>query len=364
MVQLNSARWLLLLVLAMLVTVPVFAVTEPQANRDVTTSALEIAQTEEQAANAHEKSATKTGTVSGVNQTEINLKPKFTFPKPAFNISGISSGPKNLHVKSSDNDVNDGQQAAANAQASAANQESLRKAALNPIASLISVPVQNNMNFATGPNNDRIQNVLNIQPVIPVKLSPNWNMIIRAITPIIYQPDTTTETNGAFGLGDMNPSFFFSPAKASKLIWGVGPTFILPTATSHTLGQGKLQIGPTFVLLVQPGKWTLGSLFNNTWSVAGQSDRPATNQGYFQSFINYNLNQGYYLTWQPTITFNWKAEGANRWLVPFGGGIGRIMKLGQQPVNIGIQAFANPIRQPNSSPFSLRLQLVFLYPKK
>jgi hypothetical protein len=303
MVHSNRVR-LLFLLLAMLLTVPVFAQTKPQTHRDLT-SEEEKAQTQ-----------------------------------------GRAMSRRNLRQKTETASV------------------VKRKAALNPIASLISVPVQNNMNFATGPNNDRIQNVLNIQPVIPIKLSPNWNLIIRAITPIIYQPDTTTETNDAFGLGDMNPSFFFSPTKASKLIWGIGPTLILPTATSRTLGQGKLQIGSTFVLLVQPGKWTLGSLFNNTWSVAGKSGGPATNQGDFQYFINYNLNKGYYLTWQPTITFNWEAQGANRWLVPFRGGIGRIMKLGQQPVNIGIQAFANPIRPPNSLPFSLRLQLVFLYPKK
>jgi hypothetical protein len=247
--------------------------------------------------------------------------------------------------------------------------ESLRKAAQNPIASLISVPFQNNTSFALGPDNDRTQNVLVIQPVIPVRLTPSVNMIMRFVTPIVYQPNfivpqTPAIKTGWFGLGDINPSFFFSPTKVNKVIWGVGPTFVLPTATSTFLGQGKLQVGPTFVWLVQPGKWTFGSLFNNTWSVAGKSSRRSTNQGIFQYFVNYNLKKGYFLTWNPTITFNWKEKGAGRWTVPFGGGVGRIMLLGKQPVNVSVQAFANPVRPPNSSPFTLRFSFTLLYPKR
>lgn len=247
--------------------------------------------------------------------------------------------------------------------------DALRKSAQNPVASLISVPFQNNTSFALGPNNDRVQNVLVIQPVIPVRLTPSVNMIMRFVTPIVYQPNffvpqTPATKTGWFGLGDINPSFFFSPTKVNKVIWGIGPTFILPTATSRFLGQGKLQVGPTFVWLIQPKKWTFGSLFNNTWSIAGKSNRPSTNQGIFQYFINYNLKRGYFLTWSPTITFNWKEKGAGRWTVPFGGGVGRIMLLGKQPVNISVQAFANPVRPPNSSPFTLRFSFALLYPKR
>ncbi len=253
-------------------------------------------------------------------------------------------------------------------QQAAQDPDALRKAAQNPIASLISVPLQNNTNFAVGPDGDRVQNVFVAQPVIPVALTSKVNMIMRFVTPIVYQPNTLPPTpavpSGQFGLGDINPSFFFAPTKVGKVIWGIGPTFIIPTATGKTLGQGKLQIGPTAVVLVQPKKWTFGFLVNNTWSVAGKSNRPATNQGIFQYFINYNLNKGYYLTWQPTITFNWKATGADRWLVPFGGGIGRITKIGNQPVNLSVQGYANPVRQPNASPFTLRFQITFLYPKK
>src|SRR5580704_10939160 len=271
--------------------------------------------------------------------------------------------------------------------ASAANADALRKAAQNPVASLISVPIQENWNFGVG-QQDRTQNVLNIQPVIPVNLSQNWNLIIRWITPIVYQPYSTfvpdqvgpdlsgpaaqqpasgsgtVVPNGIYGFGDMQPAFFLAPKKG-KLIWGVGPQFLLPTATkTGVLGQGKFAIGPTAVVLVQPGKWTFGFLVNNVWSVAGHSDLPDVNQFLLQYFINYNLPTGYYLTWQPTITANWEATNGGRWIVPLGGGIGRIMRLGAQPVNLGLQFYGNAVHPPLGSPWSMRLQIAFLFPKK
>lgn len=247
--------------------------------------------------------------------------------------------------------------------AAAQNADALRKAAQNPIASLISVPVQNNSNFGVGPDG-RIQDILNIQPVIPARLGPNVNLITRIITPIIYQPTTSQPLNqGAYGFGDLNPSFFLSPAKPGKLIWGAGAVVVLPTATNPILGQGKWSIGPTVVVLAQPGKWTLGALVNNVFSVAGQSRRPDVNQMLFQYFINYNLNHGWYITWQPTLTANWQANNGSRWVVPFGGGVGRIMKLGFQPVNVTAQFYGNAVYPPGTSPWGMRLQIAFLFPK-
>jgi len=247
--------------------------------------------------------------------------------------------------------------------AASANTDALRKAAQNPVASLISVPVQNNNNFGIGPDS-RIQDVLNIQPVIPVRVSENWNLISRIITPIIYQPTVSQPANqGAYGFGDMNPTFFLSPAKPGKIIWGAGPAIVLPTATNSVLGQGKWSIGPSIVVLAQPGKWTLGALVNNVWSFAGQSSRPDVNQMLFQYFINYNLKKGWYITWQPTLTANWEATNGGRWVVPFGGGIGRIMKLGFQPVNLTMQVYGNAVHPPGASPWGMRLQIAFLFPK-
>jgi hypothetical protein len=117
------------------------------------------------------------------------------------------------------------------------------------------------------------------------------------------------------------------------------------------------------VVLVQPGKWTFGVLTNNVWSVAGHSDLPDVNQFLLQYFINYNLKKGWFLTWQPTLTANWKAADGNRWVVPLGGGIGRIMRLGAQPVNIGLQFYGNAVHPPGGSPWAMRIQFAFLFPK-
>jgi hypothetical protein len=240
--------------------------------------------------------------------------------------------------------------------------ESLQKATQNPVASLISVPLQNNTNFDIGPL-DRTQNVLNIQPVIPARVSERWNLITRIIMPLIYQPDVTVDNLGTLGLGDINPTFFLSPAKPGKLIWGLGPAFVLPTATNGVLGQGKWSGGPSVVALMQPEHWTLGVLVNNVWSFAGESDKPAVNQMLLQYFINYNMKKGWYITSQPIITANWKATSGNVWTVPFGGGIGRIMKLGPQPVNLSLQFYGNAAYPAGTSPWSMRAQIAFLFPK-
>ena len=171
----------------------------------------------------------------------------------------------------------------------------LAKATQNPVASLISVPIQNSSNFGVSQYN-RTQNVINIQPVIPVRIRENWNLITRIIQPIVWQPYPAATTGGQSGFGDMNPAFFLSPAKPGELIWGAGPAIVIPTATSAILGQGKFSMGPSVVALTQPGPWTLGALINNIFSIVGSSHRPAVNQMLLQYFINYNLKKGWYIS--------------------------------------------------------------------
>ncbi|HXP06990.1 MAG TPA: hypothetical protein VN828_00780, partial [Acidobacteriaceae bacterium] len=182
--------------------------------------------------------------------------------------------------------------------------DALAKATQNPVASLISVPIQNNTNFGIGPYN-RTQDVLNIQPVIPARISENWMLISRIIQPIVWQPYSADYTGGEYGIGDMNPTFFLSPAKPGKIIWGAGPAMVFPTATSSTLGQGKLSFGPSVVALIQPGHWTFGFLVNNVFSVVGSSHRPSVNQMTLQYFITYNLKKGWNINSGPIITANW-----------------------------------------------------------
>lgn len=252
---------------------------------------------------------------------------------------------------------------------------SLAKATQNPVASLISVPLQNNSNFDIGPYN-RTQDVLNVQPVIPKRLSEKWMLISRIIQPLVWQPVPTANAGGQAGFGDMNPTFFLSPAKPGKLIWGIGPAMVLPTATSTALGQGKLSFGPSVVVLVQPGHWTLGALINNVWSVAGSTHRPSVNQMLLQYFVTYNLKKGWNVNSGPIVTANWhngaSGDAANgddttpggRWILPFGGGVGRIMRIGFQPVNISVNFYGNAVHPPGGSPWGMRLQLALLYPKK
>ncbi|HEY6477236.1 MAG TPA: neuromedin U [Polyangia bacterium] len=239
----------------------------------------------------------------------------------------------------------------------------LAKAVQNPVADLISVPFQNNTSYNIGPN-ERASNTLNIQPVIPLQLSESVLLISRIILPIVYQPDLTGTGGGSSGFGDTNPTFFFSPAKPGKVIWGAGPAFILPTATQRSVGTGKWSIGPAAVALVQPDPWTIGVLASQVWSFAGPSDRSEVSLLTVQYFVNYNLAHAWYLTSSPILTFNWEARSSEEWLVPFGGGIGKIFKLGKLPLNGSLQAYYN-VRSDESTTLArwqARLQLAFLFP--
>ncbi len=238
----------------------------------------------------------------------------------------------------------------------------LEKAVQNPVASLISVPLQDNTGFGLGPYN-RTQNSLNIQPVVPFNLNENWMVVARIIQPVVWQPYPNQTTGGEYGFGDMVPTFFLSPRKAGKLIWGFGPAFTIPTATDTILGQGKLSMGPSAVALTQPGHWTIGALVNNVWSVAGSGSRPAVNQMLLQYFISYQLKKGWYISSSPILTANWRAANGNVWTAPFGGGFGRVMRLGFQPVSLSAQFFRNAVYPHGGSPWSMRLQISFLFPK-
>ncbi|HXJ88412.1 MAG TPA: neuromedin U [Candidatus Binatia bacterium] len=245
-----------------------------------------------------------------------------------------------------------------------ASTEELQKATQNPVASLISVPFQNNSDFNIGPF-ARDNNTLNIQPVVPTKLNEKWNLIPRIIIPLIFKSDISQPHLGTFGLGDIQPTFFFAPTKPSRLIWGIGPALLLPTATDDTLGTGKWSIGPALVALVQPNGWTIGILVNNLWSFAGSSPRPDVNSMSLQYFINHNMKKGWYLTSSPIISANWNASANNVWLIPLGGGVGRIFKMGVQPVNGSLSAYYNVVR-PDALPsptWQLRVQLALLFPR-
>jgi hypothetical protein len=247
----------------------------------------------------------------------------------------------------------------------------LAKATQNPLAKLISVPFENNLNFGYGakeaPRPSSTQYVLNIQPVIPITLGETGlNLITRPILPVIRQPDLI-DGGDTWGLGDLQVQSYLSPAGSRELIWGVGGVLQPPTATDgRKLGTQKWSAGPAAVVLAMPGHWVYGALATQLWSFAGKSDREGVNLTTIQPFINYNFEEGWYVSSSPIITANWEAEGGdNKWTVPVGGGFGRLLRLDRLPVNLQAQAFYNAVKPDDdaTADWTLRLQVQFLFPK-
>lgn len=238
----------------------------------------------------------------------------------------------------------------------------LAKKTQNPVADLISIPLQDNMSFGIGPNN-RVRNDLNVQPVIPINLTREWNLITRTILPIIKQPTLSTTSDDTWGLGAAQFSAFLSPAGPGAVTWGVGPILQFPTTTDDRLGSRKWGAGPTAVALSIQGPWVVGILANQVWSYAGSSSDPDVSHFLTQYFVNYNFGEGWYLTSSPIITANWEAGSGNKWTVPVGGGFGKVFRIGKLPFNGNLSAFANVVRPDPGADWTLRVQIALLLPK-
>jgi hypothetical protein len=242
-------------------------------------------------------------------------------------------------------------------------EDEIAKQAQNPIASVISVPFQNNATFGVG-EDSRVQDSLLIEPVIPFKLTSDWNLITRTIIPLIDQPTLAPGLGNVSGLGDVQLSLYMSPAKPfGGLIWGLGPSFSFATASDRSLGTGKNSAGLSTALLTIQGHWLVGVLITDVASIWGQEDRKDVHQFLMQPFVNYNFSHGWYLNSSPIITANWKATSGNKWTVPVGGGGGKILHIGRQAVNAYIQAFDNVVHPSEGGTWTLRLQIQLLFPK-
>ncbi len=228
----------------------------------------------------------------------------------------------------------------------------------NPVASLISVPLQNNLNYGIGPYNG-IKYTINVQPVIPFKLSDDLNLITRYIVPVVDQTDITGENEHQFGLSDATVTAFFSP-KCKSLHWGVGPAFLVPIATDKFLGTEKFGIGPSILLLHQGKGLTAGFLANQIWSVAGNDNRSDVNQFYTQIFLSHSYKSGASLGVNAEITQNWEAKTTMISLNPT---IGAVTKFGSQIVQFAISPLI-PITGPDESKpdWGLRAVLTFVFP--
>lgn len=250
----------------------------------------------------------------------------------------------------------------AGAQTAAAPSEAPAQAVQNPFSSLTIVLFQNGTNFKQGPYS-RTPNVLAIQPMIPVQLNANWSVSTWINATVAYQPDAKSKSSSATGLGDVQPMFFFSPVHPNRLIWGLGPTLLLPTATDELLETGRFSAGPALVVLTQPGPWTIGAMVNNLFSRNGEGSRKHINQLLLNPFVNYNLPGGWYLTTQPALTADWTAKPGSVWTVPVGGGFGRIVKIGPQLVNTSVASYLNAVRDKQAAHWQLAVQFMLLYPK-
>ena len=207
----------------------------------------------------------------------------------------------------------------------------LAKQLQNPVASLISVPFQNNFDFNLGPNDDGFKYTLNFQPVIPVSLSQDYNLIIRTIVPIISQEDVIPGTSQS-GLGDIVQSFFFSPKKpVGGLILGFGPVFLYPSATDSLLGSEQWGAGPTGLVLKQTGGWTYGLLFNHIWSYTGESGRNYVDSTFLQPFISYTTKTKTTFGLNTESTYDWHNS---QWTVPINLSVSQLIKVGKMPVSL------------------------------
>jgi hypothetical protein len=246
------------------------------------------------------------------------------------------------------------------------------KLSQNPVGNIAVLPFQNNFNYGIGPYT-RFGYNLNIQPVIPIMLSPTLSLVARTIFPVVNLPSFAPPTvcasavgcGSTFGIGDTQEQLFFGPkTKPDALIWALGPIFSFPTGSpQNVLGTGKWGAGIDGAALVMPGKWVMGALVTQTWSVAGNAHYPNYSNFLIQPFINYNLKNGWALSTAPSITANWDVAGS-AWAVPLGGGVGKTFKAGDQLMSLAVSYYTyleRPIATPQTQ---LRVQWSLLWPIK
>lgn len=238
--------------------------------------------------------------------------------------------------------------------------DELAKQLSNPVAALISVPLQ--LNYDTGYDAGGEKWTLNVQPVAPFSISEDWNLISRTILPVVDQHDVVNSGSQS-GLGDITQSLFFSPKKpgAGGWIWGVGPAFLLPTATDDLLGTEKWGLGPTAVFLKQTeAGWTYGALVNHIWSVAGDDDRADVSNTFLQPFLSKGIGQGRTVTVNLESSYDWEHE---QWTVPVNFMYSKVVKMGGQMASVagGARYYVDA---PEGGPeWGLRFVFTLLYPK-
>jgi hypothetical protein len=234
----------------------------------------------------------------------------------------------------------------------------LAKQTQNPVSSLISFPLQANWDFGLG-DREAVGTLFNIQPVVPFGITPSTNVILRVIMPFASQPGA--DGLRVNGLGDVVATAFFSPAKSGRIIWGAGPVFLLPAATSTALGSEKFGIGPSVVVLTQPGPWTIGVLYNSIWSTSGANDREDVNSMFLQPFVNYNLGSGLAVGAVMEASANWEAD--EQWTAPLLFAVSKVALLGTRPVNFQVAAGPTVASPEGGANWRFRFAAIFMFPR-
>jgi hypothetical protein len=231
----------------------------------------------------------------------------------------------------------------------------------NPMAVKTSLTLQESIGFNIGPEK-KTGNAVTLQPIIPVRISPGWNVITYGSLPFISLPSFTPEQGHLNGLGDTNFYAFLTPNRTGEWLWGVGPVFQIPTHTNDSLGTDKWGVGPAVVVVRSVGNWVYGGLANNTLSFAGPENASTINVFSLQYLVNYNFPSGWYLVSNGTITANWQASSSNQWTVPVGGGLGKALNVFGQTMNLQLQGFYGAVVPDNGPNWYVQMTFQYMFP--
>jgi hypothetical protein len=235
----------------------------------------------------------------------------------------------------------------------------LAKAAQNPVANMVSLPLQYNFSTGGGLRTNSAM-VLNVQPVLPLPIDDRVLIVSRTIVPFTNVPLGSIAR--ATGVADIEEQAYFTAAKPGKVTWAVGPVLSFPTATNSVLRTGQWGLGPTAVVLGMPGPWVIGTLVNNVWRIGGEIHGTPLNTFTAQPFINLNLPRAWAISTAPLITSNWSAQPSQRWTVPLGLGFSKITHVGEQPMNFLIQYYHNVSHPTLAGNNAMRFEASALWP--
>ena len=239
--------------------------------------------------------------------------------------------------------------------------EELAKKLQNPLAYLISVPFENDFESGLGANHEGFRYTLEFQPVIPLNMNPDWNVVFRPLLSMINQTNAIDKTYQT-GLEDFQQEVFFSPVKPgpSGIIWGAGPIALFPTATNELLGNQKWGLGPDAVALKQIGGFTGGILAYQLWSYAGKSDRSDVCWTYMQPFAAYTFKSAFTVFGKSETTYDWVAKD---WEFPLIAGVSQVFAIEKQKMSLSFAGIYYPVTPSDEPKWGFRLTWTLLFPE-